>query len=205
MNLRLKRQEKRGKIHKNCDFSVISKDFNFRQEEWEKVRKADEPKEAPEEEYDSRSLFERLEENKRVKQEEWDAQHDIKNVVRGIDDDEAAFLDKVDDVKAEIDKKRRLEERQELDDYRKMKERLLEEDESRRLKNEVSSKPTSTGLKKDSSNSKKQASLVLGAVVKKRPISELVKPKEPEKRQKTLGALAGLGGYASSSSDENDT
>lgn len=177
-----------------------------RQDEWEKVRKADEPKEAPEEEYDSRSLFERLEENKRVKQEAWDAEHDIKNVVRGIDDDEAAFLDKVDDVKAEIDKKRRQEERQELDDYRKMKEKLLEEDESRRLKNEIANKPSTAAaanvkLKKEST--KKQASLVLGAVVKKRPNSNNDTPKEePEKRQKTLGALAGLGGYASSSDED---
>ena len=38
-----------------------------RQEEWERVRKPDDPKEAPEEVYDHRSLFERLEENKRTK------------------------------------------------------------------------------------------------------------------------------------------
>ena len=38
-----------------------------RQEEWERVRKPDDPKEAPEEQYDHRSLFERLEENKRTK------------------------------------------------------------------------------------------------------------------------------------------
>ena len=38
-----------------------------RQEEWERVRKADDPKEAPEATYDHRSLFERLEENKRTK------------------------------------------------------------------------------------------------------------------------------------------
>merc|ERR1712173_134309 len=98
---------------------------------WERVRKPDDPKEAPEEQYDHRSLFERLEENKRTKQEEWDMQHDIKNVVRGIDDDEAAFLDKVDDVKAELENKRLKEEKQELEDYRKMKEKLFEESEER--------------------------------------------------------------------------
>ena len=38
-----------------------------RQAEWERVRKADDPEEAPEETYDHRSLFERLEEHKRVK------------------------------------------------------------------------------------------------------------------------------------------
>merc|ERR1719213_691272 len=91
-----------------------------RQEERERVRKPDDPKEAPEEQYDHRSLFERLEENKRTKQEEWDMQHDIKNVVRGIDDDEAAFLDKVDDVKAAAELERIREERKELEEYKKM-------------------------------------------------------------------------------------
>ena len=38
-----------------------------RQAEWERVRKPDDPEEAPEETYDHRSLFERLEEHKRVK------------------------------------------------------------------------------------------------------------------------------------------
>ena len=38
-----------------------------RQAEWERVRKPDDPEEAPEETYDHRSLFERLEEHKRAK------------------------------------------------------------------------------------------------------------------------------------------
>merc|ERR1711993_204676 len=94
-----------------------------RQEEWDKVRKPDEPEVVPEEPYDHRSLFERLEENKRLKQEEWDSQHDIKNVVRGIDDDEAAFLDKVDEIKSEAEIQRIKEERKELQEYKEMKEK----------------------------------------------------------------------------------
>ncbi|XDV28841.1 hypothetical protein PO909_032042 [Leuciscus waleckii] len=45
-----------------------------RQEEWEKVRKPDDPEEAPEEAYDPRSLFERLQEQKDKKQEEYEEQ-----------------------------------------------------------------------------------------------------------------------------------
>uniref|UniRef100_A0AAZ3QYP7 FAM192A/Fyv6 N-terminal domain-containing protein n=1 Tax=Oncorhynchus tshawytscha TaxID=74940 RepID=A0AAZ3QYP7_ONCTS len=45
-----------------------------RQEEWEKVRKPEDPEKAPEEEYDGRSLFERLQEQKDKKQEEYDEQ-----------------------------------------------------------------------------------------------------------------------------------
>jgi len=54
-----------------------------RQEEWEKVRTADQPVEAPEEEYDPRSLFERLEANRVKKQEEFDEAHRLKNMVKG--------------------------------------------------------------------------------------------------------------------------
>ncbi|AWP08894.1 NEFA-interacting nuclear protein NIP30 [Scophthalmus maximus] len=66
-----------------------------RQEEWEKVRKPDDPEEAPEEAYDSRSLFERLQEQKDKKQEEFEEQLKFRNMVRGLDEDESSFLDEV--------------------------------------------------------------------------------------------------------------
>ena len=134
-------------------------------------------------------------------------QHDIKNVVRGIDDDEAAFLDKVDDVKAEIENKRLKEEKQALDDYRKMKDKLFEESEERRLKSEISvnKQPLTKTLE---GAAKKQSKLLLGAVVKKRSASDNDdSKKEPVKKAKSetgLGALAGLGDYSSSSEDENE-
>ena len=134
-------------------------------------------------------------------------QHDIKNVVRGIDDDEAAFLDKVDDVKAEIENKRLKEERQELDEYRKMKDKLFEESEQRRLKSEISV-DRHHGSKTLDGSTKKQSKLLLGAVVKKRSASENDNSnKEPAKKAKPetgLGALAGLGDYTSSSEEENE-
>ena len=128
-------------------------------------------------------------------------------MVRGIDDDEAAFLDKVDDVKAEIENKRLKEERHELDEYRKMKEKQFEEDEERRLKIEMSVKKLPQPTSKLLEGTKKQSKLLLGAVVKKRPISETEdsnSKNEPLKKAKpTLGALAGLGDYSSSSDSEN--
>ena len=139
-------------------------------------------------------------------QEEWDMQHDIKNVVRGIDDDEAAFLDKVDDVKAEIENQRLKEERKALDDYRKMKDKLFEESEERRLKSEISVDKHLLS-KKSEGSTKKQSKLLLGAVVKKRSSEIVDSTKEPVKKPKTetgLGALAGLGDYSSSSEDETD-
>ena len=53
-----------------------------RQEEWERVRKPDDPENAPEPEpQDNRSLFHRLEEQRLAKQEEWDEAHKLKNQV----------------------------------------------------------------------------------------------------------------------------
>ncbi|XP_069028908.1 PSME3-interacting protein [Embiotoca jacksoni] len=89
-----------------------------RQEEWEKVRKPDDPEEAPEEEYDARSLFERLQEQKDKKQEEYEEQFKFSNMVRGLDEDESSFLDEVSRQQCLVEKQRRDEEKQELLEYR---------------------------------------------------------------------------------------
>ncbi|XP_041795770.1 PSME3-interacting protein isoform X1 [Chelmon rostratus] len=89
-----------------------------RQEEWEKVRKPDDPEEAPEEEYDPRSLFERLQEQKDKKQEEYEEQFKFRNMVRGLDEDETSFLDEVSRQQCLVEKQRRDEEKQELLEYR---------------------------------------------------------------------------------------
>ena len=71
----------------------------IRQEEWERVRKPDDPETAPEEPIDNRSLWERLEEQKQKKQMDWDEEHKFKNQFRGLNDDEVDFLDKIDDIR----------------------------------------------------------------------------------------------------------
>ncbi|KAK2841896.1 hypothetical protein Q5P01_012096 [Channa striata] len=89
-----------------------------RQEEWEKVRKPEDPEEVPEEEYDPRSLFERLQEQKDKKQEEFEEQFKFRNMVRGLDEDETSFLDEVSRQQSLVEKQRRDEEKQELLEYR---------------------------------------------------------------------------------------
>ncbi|KAJ8271912.1 hypothetical protein COCON_G00107710 [Conger conger] len=89
-----------------------------RQEEWEKVRKPEDPEEVPEEEYDGRSLFERLQEQKDKKQEEYEEQFKFKNMVKGLDEDESHFLDEVSRQQSLVEKQRRDEELQELKEYR---------------------------------------------------------------------------------------
>ncbi len=81
---------------------VLEEKRRQRQEEWDKVRKASDPEKAPEEptqHVDGRSLFDQLKANKAKEQEEWDEAHKFKNQIRGIDDDEAEFLDEVDEAR----------------------------------------------------------------------------------------------------------
>ncbi|KAG5848514.1 hypothetical protein ANANG_G00099240 [Anguilla anguilla] len=98
--------------------SEIEEKRKKRQEEWEKVRKPEDPEEAPEEEYDARSLFERLQEQKDKKQEEYEEQFKFKNMVKGLDEDESHFLDEVSRQQSLVEKQRRDEEMQELKEYR---------------------------------------------------------------------------------------
>ncbi|XP_026682107.1 protein FAM192A [Diaphorina citri] len=114
-----------------------------RQEEWEKVRTADQPVEAPEEEYDPRSLFDRLKEQKDKKEFEYEEAHKLKNMIKGLDDDEVEFLDLVDKSKFEEEKRKYLEESKELNEFRRRRECLEEENLEQRIKNEIkSSKPS---------------------------------------------------------------
>ncbi|XP_067930382.1 PSME3-interacting protein-like isoform X2 [Watersipora subatra] len=89
-----------------------------RQEEWERVRRPDQPEEAPEEEYDPRSLFERLEANRIKKQEEFDEAHRLKNMVKGLENDEIEFLEKVSRQKEQEEQDKDMEERLLLAEYK---------------------------------------------------------------------------------------
>ncbi|KAG0439102.1 hypothetical protein HPB47_016755 [Ixodes persulcatus] len=74
-----------------------------RQEEWDKVRTAEDPVEAPEEEYDPRSLFERLEEQRLKKQADYEEAHKLKSAVMSLPDF-VSFLGKLGGARAEDDR-----------------------------------------------------------------------------------------------------
>ncbi|XP_071448051.1 PSME3-interacting protein [Hetaerina americana] len=150
----------------------------FRQEEWEKVRKPDEPMEAPEEQYDHRSLFERLQEQKQKKEMEYQESIKLKNMIKGLDDEEVEFLDLVEQRKAEEEKRKWAEEAKEIRDFREAVVTLQEQSLTERLTAEIrlpstlgagnsKQKSLSIGSKKNS-----QHRLLAGAVVKKRPPTE---------------------------------
>uniref|UniRef100_A0A0K2VB57 FAM192A/Fyv6 N-terminal domain-containing protein n=1 Tax=Lepeophtheirus salmonis TaxID=72036 RepID=A0A0K2VB57_LEPSM len=115
----------------------LEKARQTRQDEWDKVRKESDPEAAPEPEYDSRSLFERLEANREKKQLEWEEAHKLKNQIRGIDDDEADFLDKVSKNIENYEKRIENEELAEIQAYRLIQGRLNEKEESERIKSEI--------------------------------------------------------------------
>ncbi|KAH0619470.1 hypothetical protein JD844_000125 [Phrynosoma platyrhinos] len=132
-----------------------------RQEEWEKVRKPEDPEECPEEVYDPRSLYERLQEQKDKKQQEFEEQFKFKNMVRGLDEDETKFLDEVSRQQALIEKQRRDEDLKELSEYR-ISFTLAKVGVSADLKKETEKK---LSVKSAESKSKfSQAKLLAGAV-----------------------------------------
>uniref|UniRef100_A0A8D0L397 Proteasome activator subunit 3 interacting protein 1 n=1 Tax=Sphenodon punctatus TaxID=8508 RepID=A0A8D0L397_SPHPU len=130
-----------------------------RQEEWEKVRKPEDPEECPEEVYDSRSLYERLQEQKDKKQQEFEEQFKFKNMVRGLDEEESKFLDEVSRQQTLIEKQRREEELKELNDYRSS---LAKVGVSTDPKKEVEKKLMAKSV--ENKNKFSQAKLLAGAV-----------------------------------------
>nr|XP_023022158.1 protein FAM192A [Leptinotarsa decemlineata] len=134
-----------------------------RQEEWDRVRKADDPIVRPEEPFDSRSLYDKLQEQKQKKDLEYEEAHKLKNMIKGLDDDEIEFLDLVDRTKIEADRKKELEEEQELLDYRNRVAILQEKSLDERIQADIVVNKSKTS--KDNRNS--QQKLLKGIVIKK--------------------------------------
>ncbi|KAL1513711.1 hypothetical protein ABEB36_003084 [Hypothenemus hampei] len=136
-----------------------------RQEEWERVRKPSDPVERPEEPYDNRSLYEKLQEQKQKKDLEYEEAHKLKNMIKGLDDDEIEFLDLIDRTKLAADRKKHIEEEKELNDYRNRVAILQEKSIEEKLQaDKVIAKP-----KVPVTNKLNQQKLLKGVVVKKSP------------------------------------
>ncbi|KAG0150207.1 hypothetical protein CROQUDRAFT_652623 [Cronartium quercuum f. sp. fusiforme G11] len=85
-----------------------------REQEWKETyaKLGQEPPPMPKEEYDGRSLYEKLKETKDKKQEAFEEQLKFKNQFRALDDEEVAFLDDAAEEKraAELEKERNIKE-----------------------------------------------------------------------------------------------
>lgn len=198
-----------------------------RQEEWEKVRKPDDPEEAPEEEYDPRSLYERLQEQKDLKQTELEESRRLKNLIKGLDDDEVAFLELVDQTKMQMETRLWEEEKKEIQEFRRAVSTLSEEEEEAKLQQ----LRRTLNLPSSGSPKKSQQTLLAGALKRKassafssekKEDSDTGKEKEsvvkkeidePENKRSArtintitcLGILPGLNAYNSDSSDSENS
>uniref|UniRef100_A0A182K3K9 FAM192A/Fyv6 N-terminal domain-containing protein n=1 Tax=Anopheles christyi TaxID=43041 RepID=A0A182K3K9_9DIPT len=177
----------------------------LRQEEWEKVRTADQPIEAPEDEYDSRSLYERLQEQKQKKDSEFEEAHKLKNMIKGLDDDEVEFLDLVDKNRMQAERQAQLEERKELNEFRAKVATLQEKRLDEQIQQQVSKpKPTKTPI----SSSRLSQKQILAGVVRKRKLEPENEPKEaiePPKKLPTPVQVTNGAGASENETSANST
>uniref|UniRef100_A0A915HQ89 FAM192A/Fyv6 N-terminal domain-containing protein n=1 Tax=Romanomermis culicivorax TaxID=13658 RepID=A0A915HQ89_ROMCU len=151
----------------------------LRQAEWEKVRKPEDPTEAPEPS-DNRCLYERLKEQREKKQAELEESQRLKHMVRGLDSEEAGFLDYVDDMKAAEERQRRLEEKELIQEIAKARE-------TEKLQ-ELSSAAASTSSRKLETKQKvisKQAQLISSIIVKRKSGDSKISDDEAKKLKLT--------------------
>ena len=166
-----------------------------RQAEWDAVRKPDDPETAPEEpEGCSKSLFDQLEANRAKAKEEFEATHSLKNQIRGLDDEEATFLDEVDEARSKVEAQRRLQDRREVEELRRRQaEQALEAQRVPPIE-----QPLKANVSRTTQIQNSQSKLLLGAVKRK---SEALKDSKEEPKEKK-SSLLGLDYQSSSSSDE---
>uniref|UniRef100_A0A1I8ELG0 Nefa_Nip30_N domain-containing protein n=2 Tax=Wuchereria bancrofti TaxID=6293 RepID=A0A1I8ELG0_WUCBA len=183
-----------------------------RQEEWKKVREPTDPEEVPEEEVDSRPLYDRLKEVRDRKQAEYEEEHRFRNMIRGLDADECDFLSGVESLRA----------KQDLEKSKEEKALLSEIDRAQARKNVEENGPSISDLRIKSTGGivpkeNKQAAILRMAVKRK---SDTGMDKCIEKRPllsamsdtitfpsalKVIGVLPGMANYASSSNSNSDS
>jgi Skp family chaperone for outer membrane proteins len=169
-----------------------------RQEEWEKVRQPNQPIEAPPEQTeDMRCLYDRLQEQKDIKQAEHDDKYLLKNQVRGLDDEEARFLDTVSQRQEELMKSQEKEENELLTEYRTAVANQVTVGLDKHATSHSSAKSTLPGAKMEQKHRISQSQLLSGAVKRKRT-SSVSDENENGKAARTGGIVEG------SEENEND-
>ncbi|XP_058066886.1 PSME3-interacting protein [Anopheles bellator] len=176
--------------------SELAEARRLRQEEWEKVRTADQPIEAPEQEYDGRSLYDRLQEQKQKKDLEFEEAHKLKNMIKGLDDDEVEFLDLVDKNRLNAERQAQLEERKEMNEFRAKVATLQEKRLDEQIQQQVS-KPKPAKLPVSSARMS-QKQILAGVVVRKRKLEDEPKGTEPDAKMAASDAKVTTGSNSSS-------
>ncbi|XP_030375421.1 PSME3-interacting protein [Scaptodrosophila lebanonensis] len=196
-----------------------------RQEEWERVRKPDDPVELPQ---DSRSLYDRLKEQKTKKDMEYEEAHKLKNLIRGLDDDEVQFLELLDQNKLDAERQQLRDEERELNDFRSRVEKMHEESVDKKIQAELktTAKSASTQALRATQKTLLQKSLVIkrkngevpttskvaktedthsgNSTAKPAPVS-ITTTKYDQGGLKCIAILPGIGSYTESSDSEATT
>jgi hypothetical protein len=144
------------------------------------------------------------------KEAEYEEAHKLKNMIRGLDSDEVAFLEQVDQTKMQQEGQLIDEEEKAIADFKAAAARLSQEEEGKRLTGTTKSIWKSRTDKPQSSSSK-QAQLLKQSVKRKEPDdanesksgSHEKKPASSDRMQ-CIGILPGIGGYGHSDSSDSE-
>ncbi|KAJ8928210.1 hypothetical protein NQ314_019274 [Rhamnusium bicolor] len=149
---------------------------------------------------------------------EYEEAHKLKNMIKGLDDDEIEFLDLVDRTKLEADRKKELEEERELNDYR-TRVAILQEKNNRGKtasrncsivikKNEAQKRKMSDSSENNdrpSENGAKQPKVDVDESGDKSSDTNDAVNVRPNSGLRCVAILPGLGHYEDSSSDSSDS
>ncbi|KXN72441.1 hypothetical protein CONCODRAFT_84067 [Conidiobolus coronatus NRRL 28638] len=169
---------------------TIEENKRKRAEEWEKARA--ENKDLPElkeQEYDPRTLFERLQEQKTMKEEAQKEASKLSNLIHTVNDDEAAFLYSLKEKSLQKEKKIELDD---LEQLKAFKETLIQRTQL--------TEPTLPKIVSDNkqvnwnfTNNKRSSDSIgssLGIVKKSKVKEDEVKEKSSSSPPKSLGLVA---------------
>ncbi|KAL3082406.1 hypothetical protein niasHT_038472 [Heterodera trifolii] len=145
------------------------------EEELKKQREAGEEKPESSEPVDKRTLYERLKEQKDIKQLEYDETHALKNQFRGIDEAESDFLTQVERAKEEQEARKRKEEQELVRLSRQLTQQHATGATAEQQQHALLEKPQKATTAASSGISR-QAALIT-SLVRKRPLSTDTEPK----------------------------
>jgi len=156
--------------------------------------------------YDGRSLYERLQQQKTMKQEEWDEKMKLSNQFRGIDEEESAFLAAVQSERRQKEREQKLREEEEVAVFKAEQARKASDDVTSTLSGDAKATPApKPPAKKQVSTNlvKKDQRALLKGVIRKKPQGKEVK-KPPEKPKNAGKSAVPLPASASATPNEVD-
>ena len=185
--------------------------------------------------YDHRTLYEKLQEQKMKKEADYEEAHRLKNMIRGLDDDEAGFLDYIDKARMESEQRKKEEEESAIAEFKKTISDFTSEEKEKKIQEFKKSLWSASRIENSGSENRKkvndnfsgsskrsaQAALLAGAVKRRKvDVLESSSSKEHEEEKKPsarsldasggetikcIGILPGIGVYGSDSSDSENS